>query len=178
MNEKIKLILLKKVLPCGIPQRRSTAFHAHVRAIQANPLPARSRSVMLCNRRNGEPWETGRDGGGREMQIMAGRMWSNGKMFSVAGKKDSRHVDSPRRRSARSYECNRSALVSCLILCGEIYARSGIAFYLLRMLEVAFWKELTRYVEKFFRNNKKLRSAENCGKITKLSIGKMLKAIT
>lgn len=40
------------------------------------------------------------------MQIMAERMWSNGKMFSVAGK-DSlapAHVDSPRRRPAWSYE--------------------------------------------------------------------------
>lgn len=83
----------------------------------------------------------------------------------------SRHVDSPQRRSARSYECNRSALVSRLILCGEIYARSAIAFiHPLRTLEVAVWKEFTRYVEEVCfseitrncENRLRIAGKENC----------------
>lgn len=91
---------------------------------------------------------------------MAGRMWSNGKMFSVAGKKGTlalvscyHHVDSPRRRSARSYERNRSAPVSCSTLCDWdlCSVKSRVASYRpLRTLGVAAWvsTNLARYVKK------------------------------
>lgn len=111
------------------------AFHAHVRAIQANPLPA-CTLALLCYAIGGT--------GSLEKQVemeedACCKLWPGGcslmgKCFLLQVRRTLVscfcHVDSPRRRSARSYECNRSALVLCLIFCGEIYAWSGIAFHI------------------------------------------------
>lgn len=88
------------------------------------------------------------------MQIMAGRMWSNGKMFSVAGK-DSlaslapAHADSPR-RPARSYE---SAIEAHGIVFNpvrqDLYSAQVALRYVYRECRfVAAWIErgLARYV--------------------------------
>lgn len=62
------------------------------------------------------------------MQIIAGGTWSNGKMFSVAGKKDSLALAAsiPHDATTRPELRVRSRrTVSCLTLCGEIYARTS-----------------------------------------------------
>lgn len=86
------------------------------------------------------------------MQIMVGRMWSNGKMFSVAGKDScSRLSLSPRRRPARGYKHNRSVPIPSSALCGKIYARQKSYCILrpLQMLQLGSGKILQGMVKKY-----------------------------
>ena len=51
-----------------------------IRTIQANLCP-HVLAIMLCNRRNAEPWETGWDRGGRRCKLWPGGCGLMGKCF-------------------------------------------------------------------------------------------------
>lgn len=87
------------------------------------------------------------------MQITVGRIGSNGKMFSVAGKKDScsQLSLSSRRRFARSYEHNRSVPISYSTPLRQNLCSAKITSHITPIADIAawIWKDPARYVGKY-----------------------------
>lgn len=147
------------------------AFHAYIRAIQAIPLLARAFSLCYVMQ-SAERWSLEKQA---EMEKDARcKLWPGGcglmgKCFLLQVRRTlfswlSRHVDSPRWLSARSYECNRSAGIAFKPLRRDLYVVSNYVYTSVAHA-LQFGKKSERYVEKarfFSEINTKLReSAEN-----------------